>query len=53
MIYVKEIYNLKIEVGGEQRDATVKDLIELPGLVDLFTEIKNEYEKMTVIDKKK
>ena len=53
MLYVKEIHNLKIEVDGDVRDATVRDLIEVPGLVDLFNEINREYRKLTTIDKKK
>ncbi len=53
MIYVKSIHNFKVRVEGKVRDAEVRDIIELDGLSELFTEVKDQFEKLTLVDKKK
>jgi len=51
--HVKKVEGLQLEIDGKIKDAEPLDIIETPGLIELFMEIKDEYEKLTVIDKKK
>jgi len=51
--HIKSISKFQVKIDGKVRDMTVDDIIQLPGLVPLFEELRQEYKKLTDIDKKK
>lgn len=53
LLYVKSVNNFKIACDGEERDANPEDIVNLPGLSDLYLELYNRYKKYINIDKKK
>ena len=53
LLYVKAVHNFKIVCDGEEREATPEDIVNLPGLSELYLELYNRYKKYISIDKKK
>lgn len=48
-----EVKNLQLNIDGAVRDATPRDIATVPGLGDLFVEIRGHYLSTYGVDKKK